>query len=345
MALTDKQLLAYLNVKGLRVKTAFKLAEYARENNIELNTPQEMYEFFMTLLTKKIITRPKLEDAYAILDGCDAAARILESSAKLGIKFTTYYSEDFPSKLKNIKDAKGELDAPLILWYLGDLKVAEMPSVAIIGTREPTPEGIKAGNYIGKKMAAAGFNIVSGLAYGCDKSGHEGALMAVNGKTTAFLAHGLDSVYPPEHTELAHRIVEAGGLLMSEYPIGTHGMANYFVARDRLQSGLADACIVIQTGRSGGTLHAVRATVANKKPLYAVAYSNPQIMNFPKVQGNAMLLEEGISASENSPVQKALPITYDNCAEVIDTLKQLPKVCEQDVQETHSTEPIQMSLF
>lgn len=346
MALTDKQILTYLNVRGLGIKTAFKLAEYARENSVVLENQNDMYEFCSTLLSKKIIKRPKFENANAILDGYDIAMRILESSANSGIKYASYYSENFPSKLKDIRDSKGELDAPLFLWYKGDLTVAEMPSVAIIGTREPTPEGIKVGNYLGQRFAEAGFNIVSGLAYGCDKSGHEGALRALNGKTTAFLAHGLDIIYPPEHTELAHRIVEAGGLLLSEYSIGTRGMANYFIARDRLQSGLADACIVIQTGRSGGTLHAVKATIANKKPLYAVKFSNTEIIGLPKVQGNVMLLDEGIKVADNSQAQKALPITSDKCEEIIEKLKNSTKIGEQNLpNEKHSIYQQQLALF
>ena len=320
MALTKEQLLTFLRLPKFGNVKGFALSNYAISNDIVLDSDRDMLDFLMECRAKNIsrgIPEYYLDD---LKEASEAVRRIISFSEDQGIGLVTYFEKEFPAKLRGIR-SKGKDVSPLLLWYKGDLKVAEMPGVAIIGTREPTKEGIKTGEYLGKKFAEAGINVISGLAYGCDKSGHVGALQAEDGKTTAFLAHGLDTVYPQEHTELAEEIVSRGGLLMSEYAIGTRGMANFFVERDRLQSGLADTCVVIQTGTKGGTLHAVRATVENKKPLYAVTFSDPSVMAQEKVQGNSMLIDLGIEPDKGMPKVKASALSSGNVEEVITELK------------------------
>jgi DNA processing protein len=164
--------------------------------------------------------------------------------------------------------------------------------LAIIGTREITSGGEKAGLYLAKEFAKRGLCIVSGLAIGCDTCGHRGAL-AVGGKTVAFLAHGLDTIYPPENEGLAKEIVEKGGLLVSEYPAGTPINRHFLVARDRLQAGLAKATLVIQTGVSGGTMHASNTTLEAGKTLYVVSFSDDETRNNEKTKGNEFLAKKG----------------------------------------------------
>ena len=172
--------------------------------------------------------------------------------------------------------------------------------------------GIKAGVFFAGELAKKGFNIVSGLAIGCDTTGHEGAL-SVGGITTAFLANSLswNDIYPQENVDLAHKIVESGGLLLSEYPLGYKGGRYAFIARDRLQAGLSYATVVVQTGERGGTMHAVNATLASNKPLYAIKYNHDTELQHQKVQGNIKLLKEG----------KAMPFKTQNLSENIDFLR------------------------
>jgi len=346
MGLTNHQILAFLNIKGLGLKTGFTLAEHAMNNELDFCNANDLFDYFNMLRNKKIISRVKIESLYDLKEALKNAERLIEKSEEQGIKLVTFFDKDFPKRLRGLRNSKGNDESPLVLWYKGNLSVSEMPSVAIIGTREPTNEGVKAGNYLGMRFAESGFNVVSGLAYGCDKSGHEGALLCTNGKTTAFLAHGLDTVYPNEHKYLADEIVERGGLLMSEYAIGTPGLANYFVARDRLQSGLSDACIVIQTGIAGGTLHAVRATIANNKPLFAVEYKDEHVMSHPKVLGNKMLLEDGILVGNN--LAKASRLVVSELDNIIISLKNQDRLCSLSNQDTKKNvvfTPIQTSLF
>ena len=180
------------------------------------------------------------------------------------------------------------------MYYRGNLKALDAPGIAVIGTREPTATGVNAGHYFSEELARHGFNIVSGLVIGCDTAGHEGAL-AAGGLTTAFLANGLswENIYPQENQNLARRIVEKGGLLLSEYPIGHQGGRYNFIERDRLQAGLAYATLVVQTGPTGGTMHAVRATIQAGKPLYAVQFNRQEDLLAPKTQGNIKLLNDG----------------------------------------------------
>lgn len=254
-----------------------------------LYTLSDLQSFWTTLKGKKLetITSYDLRRAY------DKASRIIAESDKQVIHLITYYDEVYPEILRSCVDESGKPDPPLVLYYRGDLHTLEKPGIAVIGTREPSPNGVRAGEYFASEFAKRGYNIVSGLAIGCDTSGHRGALNA-GGSTTAFLANGLDwnSIYPKENLDLAKEIVEQGGLLLSEYPIGQNCGRYGLVARDRLQAGLSIATVVIQTDIKGGTMHAVNATLAAHKPVFAVEYgANTPDATYPKTQGNKWLIK------------------------------------------------------
>lgn len=239
----------------------------------DVRTPDDLYGFLRELIGGRVLKRVSLPDP----DGFAAAVRSARLSLKkaelLGIGYVGRLEEGFPKRLLDTVDEQGKPAVPSLIFYKGDLSILERPSVAVIGTREPTAEGRAAGEYYAKAFAAIGANIVSGLATGCDSAGHRGAL-AAGGVTTATLAHGLDSVYPPENEGLARQIVEGGGLLLSEYPVGTPVSRYNLVARDRLQAGLSGAVLVIQTTVKGGTMHAVRAAQAVGKPVFVVDYKD-----------------------------------------------------------------------
>lgn len=303
-----KELLATLScLKGFGPKSILKIAEGAEG----IETPKDLYKYMSTLSDKKI-QNVTLQD---ILGGYEEVLYLLEKSEDEGISLMGYYDAEFPRILHDCIDENGKITPPLLLYYRGNLEPLKLPGLAIIGTREPTDNGILAGRFFSENLAKRGFNIISGLAIGCDTSAHEGALLA-GGATTAFLAHGLnwDSIYPRENLELAERIVESGGLLLSEYSIGEKVNRYNLVARDRLQAGLAKGTIVIQTGERGGTMHAVNATIKAEKPLYAVEYSKAEDLVHEKTQGNSMLIKTG----------KAAPINSKNIEAVIEGLHREP---------------------
>lgn len=221
------------------------------------------------------------------------AEHILEASAVAKIDFISIYDTAYPANLKNISDP------PLLLSVKGDIKcLNEMPCVALIGTREPTSYGQKIGFRLGEIFAKRGFNVISGLAVGCDTSAHKGTLNA-GGVTTSVLAHGLDMIYPKENTELAEKILTSNGVLISEYFVGQKPRANFFVERDRIQAGLSHGVFVVETDIVGGTLHTVNYCLNNKR--IVAAFNHPkQYLEESKTRGNQMLINE----------TKAIPI-YD----------------------------------
>lgn len=284
MALATEFILTLQQLEGIGNKTIFKIAD---QISAHIESIQALCKFWTTLKGKKF-QNISCED---IMDANRVAHRIISTAKLHNVGIISYYDESYPEILKSCVGEDGKLDPPIILYYRGNLDVLKKPGIAVIGTREPTNNGIKAGEYFAAEFAKRGYNIVSGLAIGCDTTGHRGALN-VNGATTAFLANGLDweSIYPKENLDLAKAIVEHGGLLLSEYAIGQSCGRYGLVARDRLQAGLSIATIVVQTGINGGTMHAVNATLASKKPLFVVVYNAVQDSSHEKVQGNSMLI-------------------------------------------------------
>lgn len=286
--LTTLQLIALSLLDGVGNKTIQRIVEVLDVKQLGISTPRDLCDFLTMAKANKLVPRLKdytIDDVY---EQFSIANRIIDEGLHNDIHAISYLDEDYPQQLLKTVDEKGNPSAPIIIYYKGNISAASLPGLAVIGTREPTSEGERIGEYLAAEFARCGFNIVSGLAIGCDTCGHRGALK-VGGKTTAFLAHGLTTIYPPQNESLAAEILEKGGLLMSEYPVGTP-LTNYnLVARDRLQSGLSNATLVIQTGKSGGTMHAVHSTLAAHKPLFVVKYQDAYTLTHEKSRGNEYL--------------------------------------------------------
>lgn len=210
----------------------------------------------------------------------------IEKSTSVGIRAYSIHDPDYPARLSVIPDP------PAVLFVKGNPKAAHHPkAVAIVGTREPTPYGETVARRSGKTAVEAGFVVVSGLAHGCDKFGHEGCLDAL-GVGVAVMAHGLDKVYPAANRDLAARLLEFGGCLVSEYPIGTAAARTAFAERDRIQSGLSDGVFVIETDVKGGTMHTVRFSREQRRPLACVSHPNKWLSE-DKTKGNQKIIADG----------------------------------------------------
>lgn len=303
MTISHEFILTLQQLRGFGPKKIEQIAAAISESHFKTMGLGELYDLLEELhragRLKGLSAFPEFDQ---VEHASHVAGMIMRRSEEQGIKMVSRYDSDFPANLLNTVNEKGKPDIPTLLFYKGDLSITKKPAVAIIGTREPSPQGTLAGEKLGEYFSAHGFNVVSGLALGCDSAGHRGALKSTEGATTAFLAHGLDSVYPPENTSLAEEIVDKGGLLMSEYAIGEHVNRNFLVNRDRLQAALADATIVIQTGIKGGTMHAVNATLAAGKRVYAVEYK----VCIPEGRdaGNKWLVSEGMAKTIRSDNQE-----------------------------------------
>lgn len=210
----------------------------------------------------------------------------LNKNHKAGIEVFSFHDQRYPKHLRNIPDP------PAVLFVKGKPEgLHSTESLAIIGTREPTRYGEKVARNSARTAAEKGFVIVSGLAHGCDTHAHEGCLEA-GGIGIAVLAHGLDKVYPAANKDLANRLVEQGGCLVSEYPVGSKPTRSTFVERDRIQSGLSEAVLVIETGVRGGTMHTVRFARNQKRPIACIDYTEqPSAQNNAK--GNKKLIKDG----------------------------------------------------
>ena len=301
MGLKTSQIVKILQLKGLGKKTAIKICDRAQDE--VLDSDSELKEFVLGCIANKWVKRLPIFSQNEFAEAFQKGEDICKKSEQSGVRILSIYDNDFPYQLRNIPDN------PILLSFRGDYKrLNNLTGIAIIGTREPTPEGINSGEYFGEMLGKEGFNIVSGLAIGCDSAAHRGCLKG-RGFTTAILAHGLHTVYPKENKELAEDIVASGGVLLSEYFFGVGALANYFVERDRLQAGLSNATIVIQSGIKGGTMHAVNATIKANKILAAVKYK-PDI-NSDKVKGNEMLINQ----------KKAYSLMSSNLEEFVRLLK------------------------
>lgn len=304
-------LLTLAELKGIGNKSIFKICESIKDDVKDINNLVRCWKSLKGKNYNKI-TDTDLRNANL------SAQNIMERCKDEGIGIISYYEEIFPQNLRNCLDEEGKPSPPLLLYYRGDINALKKPGVAIIGSREPTKNGFNAGMYFSNEFAKEGFNIVSGLAIGCDESAHKGALEA-GGVTTAFLAHGLnwELTYPKDNLKLAHDIVENGGLLLSEYKPGTYGNKYYFVERDRLQAALAYATIVVQTGIRGGTMHAVRATMVSKKPLFAIKFNHDADLSKDVTKGNESLIDDGSAiALSRATINEAIQIVRNELPDI-----------------------------
>lgn len=236
--------------------------------------------------------------AELIIDRCDA----------LGIRILGHSDGDFPEALRRIPDP------PVLLFVKGDFDgTRTMRMVAVVGTRQPTTCGREAATRCAGFLARWGVCTVSGLALGCDTGAHEGAL-AAGGSTVAVLAHGLDTIYPSANRGLAGQILEKG-YLVSEYPPGVTVARRTFVERDRLQSGLSEGVIVVQTGRDGGSMHTARFCLEQGRRLGCL-YPSGGFPSDGSMDGNRQLIESGGALAIRNPgdLEAFLEPSYSNLA-------------------------------
>lgn len=220
----------------------------------------------------------------------DKANSILDKQEALGIKTLSIQDEDYPERLKKIGN-----EAPVLIHLLGNTDLLKREkAVAIIGARSADREGNAKAYELGKKYAKEGNVIISGLALGCDKAGHEGCL-AVNGETIAIVGSGLDIVHPKENTDLQKRILEAGGLILSEQLIKTKANPTTLVVRNRLQAALSDSIILAQCPAQSGSLHTMRYARQYRKKSLAVRFPKKTEAN----AGNFELIESNLAQPLN----------------------------------------------
>jgi len=148
-------------------------------------------------------------------------------------------------------------EVPPLLYCRGNVQLLQSPCVALVGPRVPTRKGVQAARVLGYLLARRHYTVVSGLADGIDTAAHLGALAEGGGRTIAVLPTPLDAIYSPHNEHLAARIVEAGGLLVTEYRLPARARER-FVLRNRIQAALSLAVVPVQCANQSGTMHTVR---------------------------------------------------------------------------------------
>lgn len=319
--MVDNIVLFLMQIKGMSRKTIYKNFQLESEE-YSLEDIQDIIK--QAALNTKKISVPGIQELEVVYDRYKA---IIERSNELGIRIFSYLDQDFPTKLRKIADP------PAVVYVLGNTECLNEKAVAVIGTREPIEYGERIAERLGFVLGREGYTVVSGLAYGCDKFGHMGCLRA-KGKTAAVMAGGLDKVYPAQHRELAQEIVESEGCLISEYPVNSSTYKNCFVERDRLQSGLSEGLIIVETDVKGGTWHTIEYAKAYGRRIGC--YKHPSKYALEKqTKGNQLLLQEketfGIENDDDlSEYRKLIDKKHDELMRD-DTLVEMTQLSFMDV--------------
>lgn len=196
-------------------------------------------------------------------------------------------SRDYPELLGQIPGP------PERLYVAGNLDALHMPSLAIVGSRNPTSQGRRNAYEFARYLGRSGFCIVSGLAQGIDTAAHEGALDG-GAMTIAFLGHGIDRVYPPSNRELAARIAMQGALC-SEFVMGTAPRREHFPVRNRLISGLSLGTLVVEAATRSGSLISARLAGEQGREIFAI----PGSIHNPLSRGCHRLIRQGAKLVES----------------------------------------------
>src|SRR6266446_11012310 len=234
----------------------------------------------------------------------------------LGARMIKWTDADYPANLRQIADP------PPFLFVRGTAALTDPNCIAIVGARAASDAGRRMSQRLGLELAAKGFTVVSGLARGVDSEAHQGALDA-RGRTIAAMGCGIDIVYPPENRKLAAAIIDNGGALISELPVGTPPIAENFPARNRLISGLCLGVVIVEAAEKSGSLITARIALEQDRQVFAV----PGSPLTGKTRGSNRLLKEGAKLVEcvEDVIEELVPQLGIKPAKAPESLDNSPK--------------------
>ncbi len=285
--------------------------------------PQAIFDQSASAL-QQVVSQTQLQALLALPAELDALTHTtwewMQRDTPDGVRHqvTTLGDPHYPQALLNLDDP------PLVLYLLGSAEFLQKPTLAhtekaqhaseiiattwqvdtdsclaVVGSRNPTPQGAANARLFAKSLVQSGLTVVSGLALGIDGSAHEGALESASAEhpavTIAVVGTGLDRVYPKAHRDLAHRIARQG-LLVSEYPLGTPPLTNNFPKRNRLIAGLAQGTLVVEAALKSGSLITARLTTDQGKDVFAI----PGSIHAAQSRGCHALIKQGAKLVESA---------------------------------------------
>jgi len=203
-------------------------------------------------------------------------------------RIVTLADTDYPRQLLQIPDP------PLLLYAKGRVELTNRPALAVVGSRNATAQGLANAESFARTLSDAGLVIVSGLALGIDAAAHRGGL-AGGSSSIAVVGTGLDIVYPARNRALAHDLA-VRGLLISEFPLGTPAVPSNFPRRNRLISGLAQGCLVVEAAAASGSLITARSAAEQGREVFAI----PGSIHSPLSKGCHTLIKQGAKLAESA---------------------------------------------
>lgn len=224
---------------------------------------------------------PRLAESAVNLRAKVDLEKIWNQIEKQGISVLTWDDELYPPRLKEIEQP------PPVLYARGEITLDDHYAVAIVGTRRVTPYGRQIAEDLAAFLAGQGITVVSGLARGVDAVAHSAALKA-GGRTIAVLGSGVDKIYPPEHLQIAEKMMKQGAVV-SDYAVGTPPESANFPPRNRIIAGLSMATVVVEAGETSGALITAEFAAEQGREVFAV----PGSILAPQSKGANKLIQQG----------------------------------------------------
>ena len=260
--------------------------ESIRRLLVAFGSPAEIFSANITALERVV----KKKVAYSVAAGVEenklaATLKWLEDPKN---SIITLADSDYPPLLLNIPDP------PPLLYLKGKRSLLNRQMLALVGSRNATPQGLANAEAFAQAASNAGLCINSGMALGIDAAAHRGGLGG-SGASIAVVGTGLDLVYPASHRKLAHQLAEEGALI-SEFPLGTPAMGSNFPRRNRIISGMSRGCLVVEAALQSGSLITARQALEQGREVFAI----PGSIHSPLSKGCHSLIKQGAKLVESA---------------------------------------------
>ena len=264
-------------------------------------TYKELVNWIMLAEYKKMTNKKKIELLHTYknineigsifnLNQEEKIDKYIKYMQEKNIQVISYQDKDYPQQLKNL------YDAPIVIYAVGNYKILNGKNkIAVIGARKASNYGINIARQIGNFLSKNNIHTISGLALGIDVNSHLGVLKensvnGTSGRAIAVIGNGLDNIYPYQNKEIAEKIINKGGCIISEYIVGTKPLKNNFPARNRIISALADKLVVVEAeNEKSGTMITVDFSLELGKEIYVI----PGNINNKMSVGTNKLIKDG----------------------------------------------------